>query len=87
MVILCSIYDILYCAKNSWLFHVHFWYLFQHLNLQDHVIKDVIIPLLGDEDQRVRQGAASAIVKYANYCILHHVVITFTNFLASFALL
>lgn len=32
---------------------------------QDRILNDVIIPLLGDEDYRVRQAAAVALVRYS----------------------
>lgn len=40
----------------------------QRLRLQERVLNDVVIQLLGDDDPRVRHVAASAVSRYVLMC-------------------
>lgn len=40
--------------------------LLQNLDIQDHVLKDVVLVLLGDEDFRVRHAAATSLCGYVS---------------------
>ena len=40
-------------------------FLLQRLDMQRRVLTDVLLKLLGDEDQRVRHAAANAFCRYA----------------------
>ena len=42
--------------------------VFQKLDIQKRVLDDVVIPMLGSDDPRVRHAAAGSLIKY----VLHH---------------
>ena len=44
--------------------------MLQRLRIQEHVLQDVVVVLLGDEDTRVRQAAATSLTKWVTYFFL-----------------
>lgn len=49
---------------------------YQLLRLQDRVLNDVVLYLLGDEDPRVRHVAANTISRYLDISSLTHHLLT-----------
>lgn len=69
VLFISSIFNLLTVVLN------HFTFL-QQMRLQDRVLNDVVIRLLGDDDPRVRHVAASAVSRYTCFCMFIGVIIS-----------